>query len=577
MRGILTACAKSNYVVDHAGIRVRWNLAGWINVIIAIFLLGGVTANGDVRAKRVLILISANVTYPGVVSIYQSTIQQLSEKSPDRLELLPEFLDLARFSEAGYEILVARFLAEKYSNARPDIVITVGRQASLFVIKFRDSIARDAPLVLCCLPPETFAEFDKSPNVTGIISPRDITKTVDLAERLQPTARNLVVIAGATEFDKEWARIAQQQIEIRNRKFDTRYLIGVPYEQLMKDVSVLPRDTIVVALTYFSDRYGARYISPDVIRGVAKAASAPVYSPYETSLGHGLVGGYSEINETMGAQLADLALDVLGGKKPDATTPKMSTAGGYRVDSRQLERWNLSASALPAGTVVSFQTPSFWDEHRNLIFLVIAVLGALLGIAVFVIVQNVRRVRAERSLDDTENRMAFAAISTNSGLWQLKAEDQPILATDYCRELFELPKNALLTLDGLLPIVHPEDRDAFGRAIRATARNGVPLNHEFRIIRRDAKVHWIAAKGQPIRHGKAQPIVVSGIFTDVTALKEVEIEAETRRLEVAHLMRQSMLNELSASIAHELNQPLTAIMSNAEAASDLLSRKNVDT
>jgi hypothetical protein len=65
-------------------------------------------------------------------------------------------------------------------------------------------------------------------------------------------------------------------------------------------------------------------------------------------------------------------------------------------------------------------------------------------------------------------------------------------------------------------------------------------------------------------HGK--PLYVSGIFTDVTERKNVEAEADAQRKEIAHMMRVAALGELSGGIAHELGQPLTAILANAQAA-----------
>ena len=82
-------------------------------------------------------------------------------------------------------------------------------------------------------------------------------------------------------------------------------------------------------------------------------------------------------------------------------------------------------------------------------------------------------------------------------------------------------------------------------------------------------------KGYP-RRGEDRSYYINGVLSDVTAVKTAEGEAELQRREIARLMRQSALGELSGAIAHELNQPLTAILSNAEAAHDLLGQKQVD-
>jgi C4-dicarboxylate-specific signal transduction histidine kinase len=69
---------------------------------------------------------------------------------------------------------------------------------------------------------------------------------------------------------------------------------------------------------------------------------------------------------------------------------------------------------------------------------------------------------------------------------------------------------------------------------------------------------------------------LSGLFADITEQKAAEAEAALQRQEVAHLMRVSVVGELSGAIAHEINQPLTAIQSNAETGLDLLAEGSPD-
>jgi PAS domain S-box-containing protein len=278
----------------------------------------------------------------------------------------------------------------------------------------------------------------------------------------------------------------------------------------------------------------------------------------------------------MGAQTADLALEILAGKDPNTIAPQLSTSGAYRVDARQLQRWQLSDADLPAGTVVSFREKTLWDEHRYLILSVLAALGLQSAILAYVLVQNRRRRIAERSLAENEERMAFAAASTNTGLWQFETEDKPIWATKHCRSMFGLAENTPLSLHTLRDSVHPDDRGALVRAIRAAASSGHPTDGEFRVVLPSGETRWIAMKSHPSQRENNGRYYVNGIFSDVTTLKAAEGEAELQRTEIARLMRQSVLGELSGTIAHELNQPLTAILSNAETAQDLLGRKTID-
>ena len=82
----------------------------------------------------------------------------------------------------------------------------------------------------------------------------------------------------------------------------------------------------------------------------------------------------------------------------------------------------------------------------------------------------------------------------------------------------------------------------------------------------------IRARSQPDDRGATNQ--VSGIVVDITELRAAEAETALQRQEVAHLMRVSVLGELSGAIAHEVNQPLTAILSNAQAALHLLAQNS---
>jgi len=84
------------------------------------------------------------------------------------------------------------------------------------------------------------------------------------------------------------------------------------------------------------------------------------------------------------------------------------------------------------------------------------------------------------------------------------------------------------------------------------------------------KVHWLQTVKRPILDENGTANQVLGSSTDITARKNTELEMAQQRNELAHLARVAMMGEMTASLAHELNQPLTAILSNAQTAQRLL-------
>ena len=90
------------------------------------------------------------------------------------------------------------------------------------------------------------------------------------------------------------------------------------------------------------------------------------------------------------------------------------------------------------------------------------------------------------------------------------------------------------------------------------------------------RVRWLQTVKRPIIQSDGSAKQVLGASTDITRRKETELELQEQRGELAHVARVSMMGELAASLAHELNQPLTAILSNAQAALRFMSSKPAD-
>jgi signal transduction histidine kinase len=107
---------------------------------------------------------------------------------------------------------------------------------------------------------------------------------------------------------------------------------------------------------------------------------------------------------------------------------------------------------------------------------------------------------------------------------------------------------------------------------RAVARDE-EVDVEYRVLEPDGSVRWMAARG---RADAGSDHRMTGVALDVTVRKEAELQAENDRAALTHMTRVSMMGQMSASIAHQLNQPLAAILGNAEAARKILRRDQPD-
>ena len=179
-------------------------------------------------------------------------------------------------------------------------------------------------------------------------------------------------------------------------------------------------------------------------------------------------------------------------------------------------------------------------------------------------------VSAEALLKESEERLALAAAAANIGIWRLDAGAGNLWATEHCRSMFGLSASSPLTLDCLLDAVHAEDRHFLADSFKSATQFGTQVINEIRIVSPERGIRWLVARGHSAFDGAGKPSRISGIFAEITDRKAAEAEADHQRKEVSHLMRVSVLGELSGAIAHELNQPLTAILAYAQAARRLL-------
>jgi PAS domain S-box-containing protein len=117
--------------------------------------------------------------------------------------------------------------------------------------------------------------------------------------------------------------------------------------------------------------------------------------------------------------------------------------------------------------------------------------------------------------------------------------------------------------------VHPEDaaRLEEWRQVLAT---GQPVESEFRLRRADGEYRWVLTRAMSLRNELGNIVKWYGTSTDIEQLKRAEENARKMHAQLAHVTRLTTLGELAASIAHEINQPLTAITNNGNACLDLL-------
>ncbi|MGD0960634.1 MAG: ATP-binding protein [Methylomonas sp.] len=224
------------------------------------------------------------------------------------------------------------------------------------------------------------------------------------------------------------------------------------------------------------------------------------------------------------------------------------------------------------GSMVKFYQPSFWEAYRGRIIATIslAFFQAAL-IAVLLIERNKRRQTADKLLE-SEKRMNLAANAAGVGMWLWNIDLNDIWATTQARAMYGIGASETINFERFLRTLHYADLEPTKKAIASALTSSADFQTQYRVIHPDGKTYWLSMQGQVKTNAIGQPAAIVGISIDITARKSAEIAAEQHKNELVRMARVSLAGQLSCSIAHELNQPLTAILANAQAAQLLLSQ-----
>jgi C4-dicarboxylate-specific signal transduction histidine kinase len=183
--------------------------------------------------------------------------------------------------------------------------------------------------------------------------------------------------------------------------------------------------------------------------------------------------------------------------------------------------------------------------------------------------------RVEESLAESEERVALATLPRNLGLWRWNPRTHEFWATEQFREILQVPTGVPLDRFSVLMGIHPDDRAHFADVL-LNPGNGEIIGTDFRVLRSGGELRWVVGKARATRDAPGHVIRVTGVVVDVTDRKRAALESRHCHLQLAHLTRVAVVGQLSGALAHELTQPLTAILSNAQAAQRVLSSNHVD-
>jgi len=358
---------------------------------------------------RVLMLYGLDAYLPPFLAMDKAMRVNLASETDRRVIFFFDSLDSQRFAMESLEPELAALLAKKYSGLRIDVVVAVSRTALDFFERHGEQLWPGARVVYVGFLGYEFKPSALPPGASAVVSILDAAGTIDIARRMQPDARRLVVVSGASEVDRRAEQQAREALATLDQRVPVEFLSGLPLPELAARVAAEPPDSIVIYLVQFRDRDGRPYDPLEVLRALVKTSRAPVYGAAETYIGLGAVAGSVASYESRGRLIGEQVRRALAGGPPDPSRTVLAAPNRCVADARALGRWSLDERLLPSGCEIRFADVPIWRQYWWQISLTLAIVAMQAMLIVALVAQRRRRRVAEQA--ELAQRAALARAS----------------------------------------------------------------------------------------------------------------------------------------------------------------------
>jgi PAS domain S-box-containing protein len=482
----------------------------------------------------------------------------------------------------------ARLITGRYRDQLPDVVVV----ESLPALRFYDTHLRGAlagvPLVVLKEGPDDLAGLPVAP-ATELTIATQFGRTVELAVGLHhPTRAYLIGDANPesqTNLQSLQTLLAAAYPALQVERLDA--LDPARLQQRLQEELPAGERAVAFYALVFHDAQGRPAAPAAVLQGLAQGSRFPVYSFWDTMVGRGAVGGHVTSAASVGRQLLREALDRVR-PQPASGPPaarKLAALTTLAFDARELARWQIAESSLPAGAEIRHRQPSLWRDYRVEI-LAAAALLTLQALLIALLARTVRgrrlalrdlaleraglerRVQA-RTADLQSAELRYRTVADHTYDWGTWNDPfgRWLYCSPACVRISGHARGEFMAQPGLFTgLVHPEDRTRVQEHMAATCCSDGPFGElDFRIQRPDGREVWIAHACQAVYDDQGVFLGHRASNRDVTSRKLAEIrlrasEADLRQAkEVAEAASRARATFL-AQMSHELRTPMNGIM-----------------
>ena len=360
-----------------------------------LLLLGAASSEAQQVARQVLLLQSVN---RGNLAIDQFTGNfrvELDQRADTPVNVVQVVVGPAGFVAASEQALVSYIRSTFVDRPDPDLIMSIGGPAAVFARKHRQQLFPGTPLLFAGVDQRYLGDAPLGENETAVAIVTDYPGVVDGILQLLPETKRVFMVTGSGQIGQFWHLELQDAFRRFHDRLTFVWLTDLSLQETLRRVASLPPDSAIFYITFGTDATGAAYADQRVFAELQARTKAPLFGALGAYLGAGIVGGSLISIDELARTTADAATRLLNGTAPKHINAPPQFRGQPIFDWRELNRWRIPESRLPAGSVVRYRAPSLWQQYRSTVLSAAAALAVQSLLIVGLLYQRRERRRAE--------------------------------------------------------------------------------------------------------------------------------------------------------------------------------------
>jgi len=495
----------------------------WIMIFVLIFLLTADFAYGR-RHRRGLVVYSYRSTSRWARKFAEG-IESALERYPYRVGLDVEYLDTFLYNDREHYENLYRLLKHKLESVDRgyEFIIVYRDEAFEFLLKHRAELYPDIPVIFCSLNMIDSPLPEDHKSIIMINKKSSVNATVDTALKLHPSAGRIIVIGTRTS---SWAQQEiMNAIENSKRQVDVIYLKSqnMTVEELLEKIEVSAEEAIVISVTsVIVDRSRRIYPAEQSIEMIQQRCSSAIYATTDHWLGGGAIGGNMFDSYMQGQKAAEIAMQILDGQSIESIPPFHLVENNFMFDYRQLKRFGISLSDLPADSIIINEPKSFYYRHKKLIWSLAGVFTALVIVILVSAINIAKRLRAEAELKKSRQFLDSIINSIDDPIFVKDQQHRWVVLNEAACQVMGHHKEEIIGKSDY-DLFPKEQADVFWEKDNLVLKTGETNVNEEKITWH-GKLHVVSTKKSVFTYSLTGEKFITGVVRDVTEYRRTENE-----------------------------------------------------